>query len=208
MTAARFITFEGGEGTGKSTQVRRLASWLAEERGLDVLTTREPGGAPGAETLRNLLVGGATDRWDARTEALLHVAARRDHVLTTIGPALDAGTWVVCDRFADSTRAYQGIVQGAGEDFTAALHALALDDLRPDLTLILDLPVDEGLRRASMRGGGDRYERMGAAFHERLREAFLAIARGDPERCAAIDAGGSEGEVCRRIRAEVAGRWP
>ncbi len=203
-----FITLEGGEGAGKSTQIRRLAEWLRTERGGDVVMTREPGGSPGAEAIRELLVNGETDRWDARTEALLHFAARRDHVIKTISPALERGDWVLCDRFADSTRAYQGIVQGAGLDVVETLYALAVGDLEPDLTLLLDLPVEVGLARAGERGGSDRYERMGRDFHEALRTAFLKIAQSAPERCIVIDATGGEAEVESAIRAAVAHRWP
>jgi dTMP kinase len=204
----RFITLEGGEGAGKSTQIRRLAAWLQESRHPDVVVTREPGGSPGAEAIRELLVTGETDRWDAQTEALLHFAARRDHVERTIGPALDRGAWVVCDRFADSTRAYQGIVQGAGLDLIESLYRLAIGDLKPDLTLILDLPVEIGLARAAERGGSDRYERMGKGFHEALRDAFLEIAEQDKARCRVIDATGDEETVAELIRSTVEQRWP
>jgi len=201
-----FITLEGGEGAGKSTQVLRLAAWL-RERGHDVVTTREPGGAPGAEAIRALLVDGAIDRWDPVTEALLHFAARRNHLEQTIKPALKVGTWVVSDRFADSTMAYQGIVQGAGRDLVQSLYALTVGDLVPDLTLVLDLPVEIGLKRAGARGGADRYERMGPAFHERLRAAFLEIVHDNPERCVLIDASHDENEVADLIRKAVGGRF-
>jgi len=208
VTTTRFITLEGGEGAGKSTQIGLLKDWLEAERGANVVTTREPGGSPGAEAIRALLVDGATDRWDAKTEAMLHFAARRDNVERTVRPALEAGCWVVCDRFADSTRAYQGIVQGAGLDFVEELYRLSLGDLEPDLTLILDLPVEIGLERAADRGGSDRYERMGRAFHDRLREAFLSLADANPGRCVVIDAAGSPQDVAVRIRGEVTARWP
>lgn len=205
MSGGRFITLEGGEGTGKTTQLARLADWLRRERGVQVVATREPGGSPGAEAIRALLLEGAGDRWDARTEALLHVAARRDHIRTVVAPALARGHWVVSDRFADSTAAYQGIVQGAGLAFVERLARLALPAVLPDLTLILDLPAAAGLARAE---GGDRYERMGAAFHRHLRRAFLDLAAREAHRCAVVDASGSEGEVARRIRALVAERLP
>ena len=205
MSRGRFITLEGGEGAGKSTQVRRLAAWL-EERGIEAVTTREPGGSPGAEAIRALLVDGATDRWDAVTETMLHFAARRDHLRATVLPALERGAWVVSDRFADSTRAYQGIVQGAGDDLVEQLYAIAVGDLRPDLTLVLDLPVEKGLARAAERGGENRYERMGRAFHERLRLAFLDIAAADPQRCVVVDADDGPDAVAGRIASVVAER--
>jgi dTMP kinase len=208
LSAGRFITLEGGEGAGKSTQIRYLASWLTKQRGVEVVITREPGGSPGAEAIRGLLVDGAIDRWDAGTEALLHVAARREHVLGTVLPALERGCWVISDRFADSTHAYQGIVQGAGVAFIDSLHQLAVDGLKPDLTLVLDMPVAEGLSRAGARGGSDRYERMGPVFHEKLRAAFLSIAAGEPERCVVIDALGDEETVAQRIEQAVSARWP
>lgn len=208
MSAARFITLEGGEGAGKTTQLSRLVEWLARCRGLEAVATREPGGTPGAEAIRRLLVEGAPERWDARTEALLLVAARRDHIRAVVAPALASGRWVVSDRFADSTAAYQGIVQGAGLAFVTHLAHLALPAITPDLTLILDLPVAQGLARARARGGGSRYERMGSAFHQRLRQAFLDLAARESHRCAVIDASGSEGDVARRIRAVVAERLP
>lgn len=185
----RFITFEGGEGAGKSTQLNRLAGAM-ESAGYPVIKTREPGGSPGAESIRDLLVTGEVDRWDAETELLLHVAARRDHVTKTIRPALERGHWVLCDRFADSTMAYQGYGFGLGRETVAAAHRLALGDFDPDLTLILDIPVAEGLARATARDGDgqNRYERMEPDFHERLRQGFLEIARRDAKRCAIIDA--------------------
>ncbi|MBR9970574.1 dTMP kinase [Magnetospirillum sulfuroxidans] len=188
MAEGRFITFEGGEGAGKSTQVRLLAKALGD-LGREVVLTREPGGADGAEAIRALLVNGAVDRWDAHTEALLHSAARRDHLVKTVWPALGRGAWVLCDRFADSTLAYQGYGHGLDHQLIATLAEVAMGAFRPDLTLILDLPVEEGLHRAGGRGGGeDRYERMGVDFHQRLRHGFLTIAANEPQRCAVIDA--------------------
>lgn len=188
MTPGRFITFEGGEGAGKSTQLALLAEALAAA-GFEVVTTREPGGSSGAEAIRALLVTGDPDRWDAQTEALLHTAARRDHLARTVWPAIERGAWVICDRFADSTLAYQGYGHGLSTDFIRDLTRLAIGDFKPDLTVILDLPVEDGLRRAGGRGGSeDRYERMGKAFHERLRQGFLDIARAEPDRCAVVDA--------------------
>lgn len=188
----KFITLEGGEGSGKSTQARLLAAKL-RGAGRSVVETREPGGAAGAEEIRTLLVTGGTGRWSAMTEALLHYAARRDHLDKTVFPALGRGDWVICDRFADSTMAYQGYGHDLGRDTVSALCSLVIGDFTPHLTFILDLPVDVGLRRASARAAGgttaeDRYERMDPAFHARLREGFLDIARLDPKRCVVIDA--------------------
>ena len=153
-----------------------------------MVRTREPGGAPGAEEIRGLLVTGAPERWDAETEALLVVAARRDHLVTTIWPALDRGDWVISDRFADSTAAYQGYGRGLPLDRLGALHRFIAGDFSPDLTLILDLPVAQGLARAAARAGAEeRFERMGEAFHERLRQGFVAIAEQEPRRCAIVD---------------------
>lgn len=202
----RFITLEGGEGGGKSTQARRLAAAL-QKYGHEVVLTREPGGAPGAEQIRSLLVDGEVHRWDAVTETLLHFAARRDHLANTVLPALARGAWVISDRFADSTMAYQGYGHGVARGVIEDLYRICAGDLAPDLTLILDLPVDSGLARAAGRGGGeDRYERMDTAFHERLRQGFLEIARREPARCAVIDAAQGEDEVHRQIMAAVEGR--
>jgi dTMP kinase len=188
VTRGIFITFEGGEGAGKSTQIRRLAERL-RAGGRDVVLTREPGGSPGAESIRELLLNGETDRWSPLTEALLMNAARRDHIERVIAPALARGTVVLCDRFADSTRAYQGAGGQVATAVIAQLEAAVVGDMRPDLTLIFDLPVAEGLRRALSRNGGEeRFEAKGAAFHERLRAAYLEIARTEPERCVVIDA--------------------
>lgn len=188
MTQSCFITFEGGEGAGKSTQIRRLAERLrAGSR--EVVLTREPGGSPGAEQIRGILLNGETDRWSPLTEALLMNAARRDHIERVIAPALARGAVVLCDRFADSTRAYQGAGGAVDPAVIARLEAAVVGDTKPDLTLIFDLPVEEGLRRALSRNGGEeRFEAKGAAFHERLRAAYLDIARAEPDRCVVIDA--------------------
>ena len=191
----RFITLEGGEGAGKSTQARRLAARLARA-GLPVLVTREPGGTPGAERIRGLLLGHGP--WDPVAEAMLHFAARREHLVRTIRPFLAAGGWVVSDRFADSTLAYQG-AQGLAREVWAGLAGLALQGFGPHLTLMLDLPVDEGMRRAAARSGADRYERMAAEFHEKVRAAFLGIAAGEPGRCAVIDAARDADAVAEEI---------
>lgn len=206
----RFITLEGGEGAGKSTQLRRLADSLRvslRARGVELVTTREPGGSPGAEEIRGLLVTGETGRWSATTEALLHTAARRDHLERTVWPALETGSWVLCDRFFDSTMAYQGYGLGLGRDLVETLQTAALGGFRPDLTLILDIDVETGLRRAVARHGGeDRYERMDIGFHQRLRDGFLDIARREPERCAVVDADANVDTVQARIRDAVSGR--
>ena len=203
MTRGLFITLEGGEGSGKSTQAKRLQAAL-EVRGQTVTVTREPGGSPGAEAIRSLLVTGAADRWDGMTEALLLFAARRDHVERTIKPALDAGSIVICDRFTDSTMPYQGYGHDLGREPVEQLSAIVLGDFRPDLTLILDIPVEEGLKRAVSRGGDElRYEDMDVAFHHRLRDGFLDIAKRDPERCRVIDSVGTEEEVAARLQAVI-----
>jgi dTMP kinase len=199
----KFITFEGGEGAGKSTQLRRLVARL-EVEGHGVVATREPGGSPGAEDIRALVLQGQADRWSPVTETLLMYAARRDHVERVIRPALSKGAWVVCDRFADSTRAYQGAAGGVDPNLIAALEAHILEATRPDLTLIFDLPVSEGLNRAHARAGAElRFESKGAPFHERLRDGFLAIAKAEPRRCAVIDATGTPDEVEARVWAAV-----
>ena len=206
MTRGRFITFEGGEGAGKSTQVQRLAARLQSQRP-EVVTTREPGGSPGAESIRDLVLRGDADRWSPVTETLLMYAARRDHIERVIRPALDRGAWVVCDRFADSTRAYQGAAGGTAPGLITALEAYILEDVRPDLTLVFDLPAEVGLARAHARAGAEmRFESKGMAFHERLREGFRAIADAEPGRCALIDATGSMDAVEAAVWATVTGR--
>ena len=204
---SRFITLEGGEGAGKSTQIGLLAGWLSA-RGIAVETTREPGGAPGAEAIRELIVKGSIERWDAMAEALLMTAARRMHVEQRIRPALEAGRWVVCDRFSDSTMAYQGYAHGLGREPVEQLQRIAIGSLKSDLTLILDLPVEAGLARAHARGAGeDRFERMGHDFHRRLRDGFLDIARREPERCVVIDATADIDAVAEAIRDAVASKF-
>ena len=206
MARGRFITLEGGEGAGKSTQARRLAERLIARR-RQVVVTREPGGSPGAETIRELLVTGQADRWSPITETLLMYAARRDHIERTVAPALAAGDWVVSDRFADSTRAYQGAGGGAPASLIQTLERHVLGETRPDLTLILDLPVDVGMARTMARNHAEtRFEAKGAAFHERLREGFLAIARVEADRCLVIDATAPLDEVEAAIWAAVEAR--
>ncbi|MDR3529854.1 MAG: dTMP kinase [Rhodopila sp.] len=187
MTAGRFITLEGGEGAGKTTQSVLLAEALMA-RGVPVLRTREPGGSPGAELLRGILLGGTVD-WSARAETLLHFAARAEHVAKTIQPALEAGTWVICDRFFDSTMAYQGYGQGADRGFIAEQTRLL--GVAPALTLVLDVGEAVAVQRMRQRGGdADRYERLDAAFHDRVRRGFREIAAAAPERCVLLDASG------------------
>lgn len=203
----RFITLEGGEGSGKSTQVKRLAAAL-EKRGLAILTTREPGGSPGAEEIRALLVQGAPGRWDPLSETLLLYAARADHVRRVIGPALLKDTWVISDRFTDSTYAYQGAGRGVPRETIRRIDSVVLDDFKPDFTLVLDLDVETGLKRAGHRGGTEtRFESFDRDFHEKLRQAFIEIAKRHPDRCALIDAGGTEDEVAAAIWAAVARRF-
>ena len=207
MTRGRFITLEGGEGAGKTVQTARLCAAL-EARGVGTLATREPGGSPGAEEIRKLLVSGPAERWDPLAEAMLHAAARRDHLQRTIEPALARGLWVVSDRFVDSMMVYQGHGQGADLAVMERLSALSLDGFTPDLTIVLDIPVAEGLRRAGARAASNRYERMGADFHERVREGFLARARAAPERFAVVDAAADPETVGRAIFDVVAARLP
>jgi len=188
LTRGRFITLEGGEGAGKSTQAGLLVDGL-RHAGLRAIRTREPGGSPGAEEIRRLLVEGTPERWDAETEALLMVAARRSHLVETIWPSLERGEWVVSDRFSDSTLAYQGYGRGLPQKSLEQLHKLIAGDFNSDLTFILDLPVEIGLSRATQRVGTEtRFERMDREFHERLRQGFHDIARRDPKRCVIIDA--------------------
>jgi dTMP kinase len=205
VTRGRFITFEGGEGAGKSTQLKRLAVRL-RSRGVEVVATREPGGSPGAESIRELVLNGSADRWSPVTETLLMYAARRDHIERVIEPALARGAWVVCDRFADSTRAYQGAAGGTDPALIAALEAQVLGEARPDLTLVFDLDPEAGLARAHARGGELRFESKGLEFHSRLRDGFLAIAQAEPQRCALIDAAGSIEAVEQSVWAAVAAR--
>lgn len=210
MTEARgrFLTLEGGEGSGKSTQARLLGDML-RARGIEVVLTREPGGSPGAEEVRKALLSGAVQPLGADVEALLFAAARADHVDETILPALKAGRWVICDRFIDSTKVYQGAVGKVDARLLRALEEVAASRARPDLTLILDLPPEIGLERAAARGKGaaaDRFEREGVDFHRAVREAFLDLARQDPARCVVIDANGEAEAVAERIKTAVIAR--
>ncbi len=194
-----FITFEGGEGTGKSTQVQRLAERL-KAAGRTVVTTREPGGAPSAEEIRTLLVTGEPDRWTALSEALLNFTARAEHLEHTIRPALARDAIVLCDRFVDSTMAYQAYAGGVPPETITTLTRLVVGETMPDLTLILDLPVEVGLSRAQGRGDHEnRYEKKGEAYHHKLRDAFLEIAKAEPNRCAVIDASGTIDDIADAI---------
>ena len=200
-----FITFEGGEGTGKSTQAAMLALRL-EALGIGVLLTREPGGSPGAEIIRHVLLSGAAQPLGPDAEAMLFAAARNDHVECAIRPALDAGKWVICDRFADSTRVYQGTLGKVDPRLIKSLERVAIGDLAPRLTFILDLPVEAGLARRKQRAGDakpDRFEAEDLEFHEKLRQAYLALAEREPRRCVVIDAGRGKEEVAKQIWAVV-----
>jgi dTMP kinase len=207
MPAARFITIEGGDGVGKTTQTRMLAAALARI-GIAALLTREPGGSGGGEAVRRLLLDDETLRWDAIGEALLLVAARRDHVQNLILPSLERGSWVVCDRFADSTLAYQGYGHGVDLEQLVALHRFALGDFAPDLTLILDLAVEVAeARQATRAATRDRFERLDRGFRERLHQGFRLIAAGEPGRCVLIDASGDPERVHAAVFGTVAARF-
>lgn len=197
MTAGRFITFEGGEGSGKSTQARRLAERL-RACGQDVLSTREPGGSPFAEAIREMILGGGLPAHTAISEALLFYSARADHLATTIRPALTAGTWVICDRFSDSTRVYQGVAGALKSSVIDELEDLVVYPTRPNLTVIVDVPVSVGLARADRRRSSDPadpFERRDAAYHEKLRAGFLDLAAMEPQRCIVVDGTKTEAEV-------------
>lgn len=190
MTKGIFITFEGGEGAGKSTQVKKLADYL-KTKSIPFVLTREPGGSPGAEEIRSVILSGQKDKWDSLSETLLFSAARRNHLTQVIWPALNDGKWVICDRFADSTMAYQGygrhdnLLSKANIEY---LYKLIAGDFKPDVTFILDIPSEEGLKRAFDRGSTNRMEEMDLSFHHNLRQAFLDIAKQEPDRCVVLDA--------------------
>lgn len=206
--SGRFITLEGGEGAGKSTQVVRLATWL-RSLGIDVVTTREPGGSPRAEALREVILSGKAKVLGPLAEAVLFASARADHLDRTIRPALARGAWVVCDRFADSTRAYQGAAAHGDAEAILALEQAVVGATRLDLTLMIDLPPDIGLARAAARrglGATDRFEAEDLTFHTALREAFLDIARTEPSRCVVIDGRGSVDDVESAIRTAIIAR--
>jgi len=197
----RFITFEGGEGSGKSTQIKTLADRLSTAK-LRTIVTREPGGSPGAEIMRHLVLSGVGKLLGPDAETLLFAAARDDHVRTVIMPALNQGTWVLCDRFSDSTRAYQGSLGSVPAGLINAMQRVTIGDLKPDLTIILDLPVEIGLQRAAARRGSgapDRFEGENLRFHEGLREAYRNIAAEEPARCVLIDANSDPDTVAGRV---------
>ncbi len=204
-----FITFEGPDGSGKTTQIARLAERL-RARGASVVTTREPGGSPGADAIRHIVLSGAAEGLGVETEALLFAAARYDHIRTVIVPALERGSVVLCDRFLDSTRAYQGSVPGLDKVFLEELEAATTADAQPDLTIILDLPTEISLRRMAERGKADardRFEKDGFEIHQARRQAFLGIAAAEPERCVVIQATGSLDDVSDRIERAVLDRF-
>lgn len=198
--AGRFITLEGGEGVGKSTQLQRLAECL-RARGLEVVETREPGGSPGAEAIRRLLLEGTDERWTPEAEALLFAAARADHVARTIRPALERGAWVLCDRFLDSSIAYQGAAAGVGVDAIRTLHAIGSHGFLPDRTLLLELPADAAADRLRVRDadGSDRIGGRGGDFHSRVAGGFVQLAEEEPARYRRVDASGSAEQVTDRM---------
>ena len=208
MTQPRFITLEGGEGAGKSTQVKRLAASFAAA-GIGTCVTREPGGSPGAEAIRGLVVSGAVDKWHPTTESLLFMAARFDHLATRIKPALAHGEWVLCDRFYDSTYVYQGLAKNVGTAWLDGLYAQLFGNIAPDMTLWLDLAPTVGLARADTRGNAaeSRFESMGIAYHEQLRAGFRQLAATHPDRIHRIDAERTADEVHATIIAAVNGRF-
>ncbi|MBO6539478.1 MAG: dTMP kinase [Rhizobiaceae bacterium] len=203
MARGFFISFEGGEGVGKTTQIKRLAEYL-REAGHEVIETREPGGSPGAEAVRHVLLSGAAEALGAKLEAILFAAARSDHVETVIRPAVEAGKIVLTDRFMDSSRVYQGVTGGLSEDFMDALERVAVNGMVPDLTFILDIEPEEGLKRAASRRSegeaADRFEKEQVEIHQRRRQAFLEIADNEPERCIVIDASADADKIANDIR--------
>ncbi len=213
----KFITLEGGEGGGKTTQAAVLSERLRRS-GLNVLQTREPGGTPRAEALRDVLLSGKAKKYGALGEAVLFYAARESHLQLAIRPALERGTWVVCDRFSDSTRAYQGAAGGLPMSVLEAIDSAVVGATRPDLTIIFDLPPEIGLKRAAQRkveksagdaaeAAPDRFETMNMAFHRTLRQEFLAIAKAEPERCAVVDASDTERHVEEKVWSIVRDRF-
>jgi dTMP kinase len=204
----RFITFEGGEGSGKSTHIQTLAARLDAAK-LRAIVTREPGGSPGAEIIRHLVLSGMGKLLGAEAETLLFAAARDDHVHTVIEPALNQGTWVLCDRFSDSTRVYQGRLGKVAPAVLNAMERVTIGDLKPDVTLILDVPVEIGMARAAARrgtGAPDRFEAEDVKFHQQLRDGYLQIAADEPQRCVLIDATADPGTVAANVWAAVRDR--
>jgi len=207
MGQGKFITLEGGEGSGKSTQVRLLTDYL-RKKGLEVVPTREVGGAPSAEAIRDLWLAPKDGYWDPLTELLLIMAARREHLVKTVFPALKRGAWVISDRFADSTRAYQGIGLGLGLDLVEEIYRRIAPNFEPDLTLLLDLPVDASLTRMVKRGGeDDRYQQRNVGFHQKLRDAYLDLAKNNATRFRIIDAAQDEPKVAEAIAQAVRERF-
>jgi dTMP kinase len=209
MARGKFLSIEGGEGAGKSTQVRRLADEL-RARGLDVIVTREPGGSEGGEAIRDLLMQGEVKRWSSHTEALLFAAARADHVEKVIQPALGIGTWVISDRFIDSSRAYQGVAGGIDDAAVLALHGFGSRGLLPDRTLVLEVPPEIGAERAAARDGAaaDRFAARGRAFHDDVAAAFRRFAAAEPDRVRLIDAGGDVDTVAAGVTEAIADLLP
>ena len=207
VTRGVFITFEGGEGAGKSTQIARLASYLREQQ-REVVLTREPGGSPGAEAVRHVILSGAAEPFGASMEAILFAAARADHVDQVIRPAIERGAVVLCDRFIDSSRVYQGVTGGLEPSFMQALEKVAIGSTLPDLTIILDVDPEEGMSRAATRRGAakiDRFEKEALAVQRRRREAFLEIARAEPQRCIVIDGARQPEDIAADILQAVEG---
>ena len=205
----RFISFEGGEGSGKSTQIKKLAERLEASK-LRAIVTREPGGSPGAEVIRHLLLSGMGKLLGPDAETLLFAAARDDHVRTVIQPALNQGTWVLCDRFSDSTRVYQGRVGNVAPSLLNAMERVTIGDLKPDLTIILDVPVEIGLKRAAARRGNaapDRFESEDIKFHQKLRDGYREIAAAEPKRCVLIDASADPNTVAAGVWAALRDRF-
>ena len=206
LASGFFITFEGGEGAGKSTQIERLARRMRAKK-YEVLVSREPGGSPGAEAVRHVLLSGAAEPFGPKMEAILFAAARSDHVEQVIRPAVERGSIVLCDRFIDSSRVYQGVTGGLDADFMKALEAVAINGMMPDMTLIFDIDPAEGLRRATLRRGteaiADRFEKERLAIHQARREAFLAIAAAEPQRCIVVNAAADPDTVENVVTAAV-----
>ncbi|OUR77204.1 dTMP kinase [Alphaproteobacteria bacterium 46_93_T64] len=203
----KFITLEGGDGSGKSTQAKQLAAFL-EDQGKEVILTREPGGAPGADDIRQLLLTGDPDRWDVIGETLLFYASRRNHLRLTVWPALAAGKWVISDRFADSTMAYQGYGNQMGVDEVQKIHDVTVGEFAPDLTYILDIDVEAGLKRTHGRTHNeDRFERMDLSFHNRMRQGFFEIAKKNEHRCVVVNAARQIDEIQTDMRRTLKNRF-
>ena len=201
MPSGKFITFEGGEGTGKTTQSKHLARKLMD-RGLHVMNTREPGGSQLAERIRKALLTGIDERFGPFADALLFSVARDDHLTKIVRPALSAGSWIICDRFTDSTRAYQGMLGGVSSEVLVSLEELIVRNTKPDCTIILDMPAEKSLTRVKARNNGkdsDRYDMMDVNYHKQIRDAFIDISKRDPDRCIVVDASGTQAHVANKI---------